>query len=100
MGLVEHLLETRTPLELAKELARMAKDNAHLKDSCYAYEVEIFWLKATNTLDNREAFEKWLLDVHMLTSEWQPDRNCFKDFPAHLAWQAWQATHKFNQSKE
>jgi hypothetical protein len=33
----------------------------------------------------REAFEKWLLDVHMLTSEWNEQRNCFDDFPAHLA---------------
>lgn len=41
---------------------------------------------------NRFIFEKWLAEVHMLSSEWQPARNCYKDFAAHLAWQAWQAS--------
>lgn len=39
----------------------------------------------------REPFEKWLFKEHGLQSEWQPERNCYKDFPAHLAWKAWQA---------
>lgn len=34
-------------------------------------------------------FKQWLLEVHGLESEWQPERNCFKDFPAHLAYCAW-----------
>ena len=40
----------------------------------------------------REEFEAWLLEVHGLDSEWQEKRNCFADFPAHLAFQAWQAS--------
>lgn len=39
----------------------------------------------------REAFERWLFEVHMLEATWQPERNCYKQFPAHLAFQAWQA---------
>lgn len=39
----------------------------------------------------RAKFEKWLSDVHMLTAEWQPERSCYREFPAHLAWCAWQA---------
>lgn len=40
---------------------------------------------------NRETFEKWLLDKMGLQAEWQPERNCYKQFTAHLAWKAWQA---------
>ncbi|WP_312800016.1 hypothetical protein [Pseudomonas sp.] len=40
----------------------------------------------------RKEFEAWLLEVHWLTSEWQEERNCFADYPAHLAFQAWQAS--------
>lgn len=39
----------------------------------------------------RAAFLAWLQDRHGLDSVWQEDRNCFKDFPAHLAFQAWNA---------
>lgn len=37
----------------------------------------------------REEFKKWLLEEHMLDSEWNSERNCFKDFAAHLAYKAW-----------
>lgn len=47
MSLVEHLLESRSPLELAKELAAMAKENAHLKNRVFELEHEVFWMKAT-----------------------------------------------------
>ncbi|WBW49166.1 hypothetical protein PB31_134 [Pseudomonas phage vB_PaeM_B31] len=40
----------------------------------------------------REGFEAWLLREHGLESEWQEGRNCFKDYPAHLAFKAWQAS--------
>ncbi|KAA5613964.1 hypothetical protein F3H16_27730 [Pseudomonas aeruginosa] len=40
----------------------------------------------------REEFEAWLLREHGLESEWQDERNCFKDYPAHLAFKAWQAS--------
>ena len=46
MSLVDHLLATRTKLELAKELAKTAKENAELKDRLGAAELEIFWMKA------------------------------------------------------
>lgn len=39
----------------------------------------------------RKEFEAWLLEVHWLTSEWQEERNCFADYPAHLAFNAWMA---------
>lgn len=42
----------------------------------------------------REEFSKWLMDVYGLESEWQEERNCFKDFTAHLAYQAWQASRE------
>ncbi len=42
--------------------------------------------------DMREEFESWLLREHGLESEWQDERNCFKDYPAHLAFKAWQAS--------
>ena len=40
----------------------------------------------------REEFEAWLLEVHGLTSEWSEERNCFQDYPAHLAYKAWRAS--------
>ncbi|HFK1829482.1 TPA: hypothetical protein ACGW3C_000661 [Pseudomonas aeruginosa] len=40
----------------------------------------------------REEFEAWLLREHGLESEWQDERNCFKDYPAHLAFKAWKAS--------
>jgi hypothetical protein len=46
MGLVEHLMQTRTPLELAKELAQVAKENADLKRQIVVLQVEVFWLHA------------------------------------------------------
>lgn len=45
MSLVDFLLQNRTPLELAKELAATAKDNAHLKEKIARLECEVFWLK-------------------------------------------------------
>jgi hypothetical protein len=39
----------------------------------------------------RKEFEAWLREVHWLASEWQEERNCFADYPAHLAFKAWQA---------
>ncbi|HCF0295530.1 TPA: hypothetical protein NH680_000776 [Pseudomonas aeruginosa] len=42
--------------------------------------------------DMREEFEAWLLREHGLESEWQDERNCFKDYPAHLAFKAWKAS--------
>lgn len=46
MILVDFLLEKRTPMELAKELAATAKDNAHLKNRVFEFEHEVFWLRA------------------------------------------------------
>jgi hypothetical protein len=53
MSLVEHLLETRTPLELAKLLAQTAKENAALKDEVDALKHTIFWMEvAERKADN------------------------------------------------
>jgi len=46
MSLVDHLLATRTPLELAKMLAATARDKALLQDRVGALEHELFWMKA------------------------------------------------------
>jgi len=45
MSLVDHLLETRTPLELAKDLAKHAPERARLLDRVNELEVELFWMK-------------------------------------------------------
>lgn len=37
-------------------------------------------------------FEAWLMKDHGLDSEWQTERNCYKDFAAHLAFKSWQAS--------
>lgn len=40
--------------------------------------------------DQREKFEAWLWDVHHLNATWNTGRNCYDEFPAHLAFKAWQ----------
>jgi hypothetical protein len=42
--------------------------------------------------NERAKFEQWLVDVHGLSSEWQENRNCYEQFPAHLAYRAWLAS--------
>ncbi len=37
----------------------------------------------------QKRFEKWLLDEHGLVATWDQQRNCYAEFPAHLAWKAW-----------
>lgn len=46
MSLVDYLHDNRTPMELAKELARSAHENAALRDKLGAAELELFWMKA------------------------------------------------------
>lgn len=46
MSLVDYLYTDRTKLELAKELARTAQENAALRDKVGALELELFWMKA------------------------------------------------------
>jgi hypothetical protein len=46
MSLVDFLFEKRTKLELAKELAKTAHENAALRNRVYELEHELFWLKA------------------------------------------------------
>lgn len=38
----------------------------------------------------RAAFEAWLMAEHLLDATWNAERNCYDEFPAHLAWKAWQ----------
>lgn len=49
---------------------------------------------AAQPSNDRSAFEHWLHDVHGLESVWQEERNCYKDFPAHLAYSAWCASRE------
>lgn len=44
-NLTEYLLKSRTPLELACELAAQAKENAALKDRIHALKHELFWMR-------------------------------------------------------
>ena len=44
----------------------------------------------------RARFEKWLDETMGLQSEWDEPRNCYKEFPAHLAWKAWNATKRLD----
>jgi hypothetical protein len=41
--------------------------------------------------DQRVAFLEWLQSVHLLDATWNVERNCFDEFPAHLAYSAWRA---------
>jgi cell division protein FtsB len=45
VSLVDFLFAERTKLELAKELAQTAKENAALRNQVHALEHEIFWMK-------------------------------------------------------
>lgn len=54
MSLVEHLLETRSPLDLAKLAAATAKENAALKDRVHELEHELFWMKVAERNDQLE----------------------------------------------
>lgn len=44
--------------------------------------------------DQRQDFEAWLRKEHDLDAEWQPERNCYKEFAAHLAYKAWCAARQ------
>jgi len=46
MSLVDYLHKNRTPMELAKELAAKAHENAALKNRVHALEHELFWMHA------------------------------------------------------
>ena len=37
----------------------------------------------------RADFERWLEREHLLTATWNDQRNCYDEFPAHLAFKAW-----------
>jgi hypothetical protein len=43
----------------------------------------------TERLQHREAFEKWLLQDLMLSATWNAQRNCYDEFEAQIAFQAW-----------
>lgn len=46
MSLIDHLMK-REKLDLAKDLARTAWENAALRDEIGKRDVELFWLKIT-----------------------------------------------------
>jgi hypothetical protein len=45
-------------------------------------------------MSDREAFEQWLLDEQGLVGSWDYERGCYSEFPAHLAYKAWQAARE------
>ena len=57
--------------------------------------------RSTTQQSDRQAFEEWLLDVHLLTGTWDYTRNCYVEFPCHLAHKAWCASaQRFGESKQ
>src|SRR3712207_7441676 len=46
----------------------------------------------TASAETRKAFEAWLLSEQWLTATWNDERNCYDEFPAHLAFKAWLAS--------
>ena len=44
-------------------------------------------------MDNRQRFETWLGKEHLLTCTWNEQRNCYDEYPAHLAYCAWRAAY-------
>jgi len=56
MTLAEYLLKYRTPVELARELAASAKENATLKNRVHALEHELFWMHAAERETNPVVF--------------------------------------------
>lgn len=55
MSLVDWLMEKRGKLELAKELAQLAHENAALKNRVDALEHEVFWMKAAERTESEKA---------------------------------------------
>lgn len=54
MSLVDFLFKERTKLELAKELAATAKENAALKNEVHRLEHELFWMHAADRRKDKE----------------------------------------------
>jgi hypothetical protein len=46
MSIIDHLVETRTALDLARDLVKVAKDNAALLNEVHRLKHELFWLTA------------------------------------------------------
>lgn len=44
-----------------------------------------------NVDDERAFFRVWLQNTYMLDAHWDEQRKCFKEFPPHIAFQAWLA---------
>lgn len=57
MTLAEYLLKHRTPVELARELAALAKAHAALKDRVGALEHELFWMHAAERETNPVVYD-------------------------------------------
>lgn len=55
MSLVDWLLDKRTKLELAKELAQLAHENAALRNRVDALEHEVFWMKAAERIPTKDS---------------------------------------------
>jgi len=62
MSLIDHLMK-REKLDLAKELARTAKENAALRDEIGKRDVELFWMKAAERDENRRPRELTIPEI-------------------------------------
>lgn len=58
------------------------------------------WPRHRGKEAERRAFEAWLEQEQMLTATWDEARNCYAEFPAHLAWRSWQARAAAAMAKE
>ena len=92
-GLVDHLLAERTPLDLAKELAQQAKENAALRERVARQDIELFWLKTSPALaDERSAFEMEFKQLgHPMTELRKGVSGAYIEASAQIGWKFWRA---------
>jgi hypothetical protein len=62
MSLIDQLMK-REKLDLAKELARTAKENAALRDEIGKRDVELFWMKAAERDESRRPCELTIPEI-------------------------------------
>lgn len=45
-------------------------------------------------MTDRERFEAWASETWMCDCQFDATRNCYIEFPVHMAWKGWQASRK------
>jgi hypothetical protein len=86
---VESLVDA--PHEKAQRRERWKANAVRVSDLCQLPSIDRemeAMSDAKLSSNERVAFEAWMRSSG-LESEWQEERNCYKDFTAHYAWQAW-----------